>query len=133
MGIKDLSNKRHLFKIDMNAQQFHLTGCCITCPGVANIVVIEGGPRAVKRYRKLMMRRIKWTEDHKDDDDGADSDDSEGVTAPKLQDHCVLFWEGMVVEMKNHPWFTSDFESFGHLLEEEEERVLFKLGQSDSE
>merc|ERR1712137_878485 len=34
--IKDLANKRHLFKIDMNAQQFHLTGCCITCPGVAN-------------------------------------------------------------------------------------------------
>ncbi len=31
--IKDLANKRHLYKIDMNAQQFHLTGCCITCPG----------------------------------------------------------------------------------------------------
>merc|ERR1711957_905482 len=42
--IKDLANKRHLFKIDMNAQQFHLTGCCITCPGVANIVIVEGGP-----------------------------------------------------------------------------------------
>eukprot|EP00450_Noctiluca_scintillans_P020534 CAMPEP_0194527786 /NCGR_PEP_ID=MMETSP0253-20130528/63994_1 /TAXON_ID=2966 /ORGANISM="Noctiluca scintillans" /LENGTH=569 /DNA_ID=CAMNT_0039372767 /DNA_START=47 /DNA_END=1756 /DNA_ORIENTATION=- len=102
--IKDLTNKRHLFKIDMNAQQFHLTGCCITCPGVANIVVIEGGPRAVKRYRKLMMRRIKWTEDHKDDDDGADSDDSEGVTAPKLQDHCVLIWEGMVKQRNFKAW-----------------------------
>merc|ERR1719247_1709040 len=79
--IKDLTNKRHLFKIDMNAQQFHLTGCCITCPGVANIVIIEGGPRAVKRYRKLMMRRIKWSEDQtKDDDDDEDSDD-ENFTA----------------------------------------------------
>ena len=39
----------------------------------------------------------------------------------------------ILVEMKNHPWFSSDFESFGHLLEEEEERVSFKLGQSDSE
>jgi len=102
--IRDLTNKRHLFKIDMNAQQFHLTGCCITCPGVANIVVIEGGPRAVKRYRKLMLRRIKWTEDHKDDDDGADSDDSEGVTAPKLQDHCVLIWEGMVKQRNFKAW-----------------------------
>ena len=38
--------------------------------------------------------------------------------------------------MKNHPWFTTDFESFGNLLEEEQEipeRVSFKLGQSDSE
>ena len=38
--------------------------------------------------------------------------------------------------MKNHPWFSTDFDTFGHLLEEEEEipkRVSFKLGQSDSE
>jgi U4/U6 small nuclear ribonucleoprotein PRP3 len=103
--IKDLSNKRHLFKIDMNAQQFHLTGCCITCPGVANIVIIEGGPRAVKRYRKLMMRRIKWDEDKgKDDDDDADSDDDENVTAPKLHDHCVLIWEGVVKQRNFKGW-----------------------------
>jgi len=89
-----------LFKIDMNAQQFHLTGCCITCPGVANIVIIEGGARAVKRYRKLMMRRIKWNEDAADGDDGDDSGDDEAVTAPKLQDHCVLIWDG-VVKMRN--------------------------------
>jgi len=103
--IRDLTNKRHLFKIDMNAQQFHLTGCCITCPGVANIVIIEGGPRAVKRYRKLMMRRIKWSEDQqKDDDDDNDSDDEENVTAPKLHDHCVLIWEGVVKTRNFKGW-----------------------------
>merc|ERR1711972_660035 len=101
--IKDLNNKRHLFKIDMNAQQFHLTGCCITCPGVANIVIVEGGPRAVKRYKKLMVRRIKWTEDQKDDDDDDDDDDEE-VTAPKLQDHCVLIWEGVVKNRNFKNW-----------------------------
>merc|ERR1711988_1233884 len=103
--IKDLSNKRHLFKVDMNAQQFHLTGCCIACPGVANIVIVEGGPRATKRYKKLMTRRIKWTEDQaKDDDDGADSDDSENVAAPKLSDHCVLVWEGVVKQRNFKNW-----------------------------
>jgi U4/U6 small nuclear ribonucleoprotein PRP3 len=103
--IKDLTNKRHLFKIDMNAQQFHLTGCCITCPGVANIVIIEGGPRAVKRYRKLMMRRIKWSEDQtKDDDDDEDSDDEQNVTAPKLHDHCVLIWEGVIKQRNFKNW-----------------------------
>merc|ERR1719356_2222506 len=39
--IKDLANKKHLFKIDMNAQQFHLTGNCIICPGALNIVIVE--------------------------------------------------------------------------------------------
>merc|ERR1719333_654177 len=103
--IKDLANKRHLFKIDMNAQQFHLTGCCITCPGVANIVIVEGGPRAVKRYKKLMVRRIKWSEDQtKDDDDDDDSGDDENVTAPKLQDHCVLIWEGIVKQRNFKNW-----------------------------
>jgi len=102
--IKDLGNKRHLFKIDMNAQQFHLTGCCITCPGVANIVIIEGGPRAVKRYRKLMMRRIKWTEDQQDDEDSDGGDDDDNVTAPKLQDHCVLIWEGVVKNRNFKNW-----------------------------
>merc|ERR1712048_1321814 len=103
--IKDLANKRHLFKIDMNAQQFHLTGCCIGCPGVANIVIVEGGPRASKRYKKLMTRRIKWTEDQtKDDDDDDNSDDEENVTAPKLQDHCVLIWEGVVKQRNFKNW-----------------------------
>merc|ERR1712113_1371561 len=96
--VKDLANKRHLFKIDMNAQQFHLSGCCIACPGVANIVIVEGGPRASKRYKKLMMRRIKWTEDQKDDDD------DEEVTAPKLMDHCVLIWEGVVKNRSFKNW-----------------------------
>mmetsp|Transcript_30766 Transcript_30766/g.80930 ORF Transcript_30766/g.80930 Transcript_30766/m.80930 type:complete len:588 (-) Transcript_30766:109-1872(-) len=101
--IKDLANKRHLFKIDMNAQQFHLTGCCITCPGVANIVIVEGGPRAIKRYKKLMIRRIKWTEDQNVDDDDDDDDDEE-VTAPKLMDHCVLVWEGVVKNRNFKNW-----------------------------
>merc|ERR1712232_1415798 len=101
--IKDLANKRHLSKIDMNAQQFHLTGCCVACPGVANIVVVEGGPRAIKRYKKLMVKRIKWGEDNKDEDDD-ESDDEENVTAPKLQDHCMLIWEGVVKTRNFKNW-----------------------------
>merc|ERR1740121_3499002 len=97
--IKDLANKRHLFKIDMNAQQFHLTGCCITCPGVANIVIVEGGPRATKRYRKLMVRRIKWSEDQKDDDDDDDDDD----TAPKLQDQALQEIDGEANQVERGP------------------------------
>jgi len=103
--VKDLTNKRHLFKIDMNAQQFHLTGVCVACPGVANIIVVEGGARAVKRYRKLMTKRIKWTEDQtRDDDEDDEDDDADKVTAPKLQDHCVLIWEGVVKARNFKNW-----------------------------
>jgi len=105
--VKDLTNKRHLFKIDMNAQQFHLTGVCLQAQGIANIVVVEGGARAIKRYRKLMTRRIKWTEDQTKDDDGDDSEDDENVTAPKIQDHCVLIWDGVVKQRSFKSWRVS--------------------------
>ncbi|CAE7440971.1 RDM16 [Symbiodinium natans] len=121
--IKDLANKKHLFKIDMNAQQFHLTGCCIACPGVANIVVVEGGPRAIKRYKKLMIRRIKWTEEQADEDD--DDEDQDEVTAPKLQDHCVLVWEGVVKQRSFKNWKVS------HVRNEPEARKLLNDRQAD--
>mmetsp|Transcript_19737 Transcript_19737/g.45997 ORF Transcript_19737/g.45997 Transcript_19737/m.45997 type:complete len:587 (+) Transcript_19737:89-1849(+) len=121
--IKDLANKKHLFKIDMNAQQFHLTGCCIACPGVANIVVVEGGPRAIKRYKKLMIRRIKWSEEQADEDD--DDEDQDEVTAPKLQDHCVLVWEGVVKQRAFKGWKVS------HVRNEPEARKLLNDRQAD--
>merc|ERR1712137_532128 len=102
--LKDLANKRFLFKIDMNAQQFHLTGCCIACPGMGNIVIVEGGARAIKRYKKLMTRRIKWADEAKDDDDDDNDGDDDNVMAPKLQDHCVLIWEGVVKQRNFKTW-----------------------------
>lgn len=30
-----------------------------------NMVLIEGGPRAIKKYKRLMLRRINWNEKSK--------------------------------------------------------------------
>ena len=40
--VRDMSNPANKFKVDMNAQQFHLTGCTLLYQDV-NIVVVEGG------------------------------------------------------------------------------------------
>ncbi|CAJ1372035.1 unnamed protein product [Effrenium voratum] len=120
--IKDLANKKHLFKIDMNAQQFHLTGCCVACPGVANIVVVEGGPRAIKRYKKLMTRRIKWTEEQADEDD---EDEDQDEAAPRIQDHCVLIWEGVVKQRSFKNWKVT------HVRNEPEARKLLNDRQAE--
>jgi U4/U6 small nuclear ribonucleoprotein PRP3 len=29
-------------------------------PDLPNLVLVEGGPRAIKRFKKLMLRRIDW-------------------------------------------------------------------------
>ncbi|CDI79911.1 GA20565, related [Eimeria acervulina] len=61
--VKSLANKRHLFKVDTNAKQFHVTGVCVLPPQPAwAVVVFEGSHKSIKRLRALMERRIKWTE-----------------------------------------------------------------------
>lgn len=99
--IKELTGKRCLFKIEMNAQQFQLTGACVICPGIGNLVVVEGGARAIKRYKKLMTKRIKWKEDRKDDEESDDEDEEEN--AEENQD-CVCIWEGIIQERNFKNW-----------------------------
>eukprot|EP00479_Gromia_sphaerica_P006522 TRINITY_DN187_c0_g1_i1.p1 TRINITY_DN187_c0_g1~~TRINITY_DN187_c0_g1_i1.p1 ORF type:complete len:224 (-),score=59.84 TRINITY_DN187_c0_g1_i1:404-1075(-) len=57
--VTDLSNRKHRFKIDVNAQQYNLTGCCIINPK-CNLILIEGGPTGIRKYTRLMLHRIKW-------------------------------------------------------------------------
>ena len=56
------------FKLDVNAQENLLTGCCFVCENFVageqasfvNLVFIEGSRRATRRFSKLMTRRIDW-------------------------------------------------------------------------
>jgi Protein of unknown function (DUF1115). len=72
--VEDLSNGAHRFKVNMNAQQLALNGVCIIPDKKAGlnlpaVVVVEGGPRAIKFYKKLMLRRIKWNTNPKKPDE----------------------------------------------------------------
>ena len=63
--VEDLSHGAHKFKVNMNAQQLALNGVCIIADkklglGLPNVVVVEGGPKAIKFYKKLMLRRVRW-------------------------------------------------------------------------
>ena len=40
--VRDLSRPAIKFKVDMNAQQYHLTGCVLLYRDV-NLVIVEGG------------------------------------------------------------------------------------------
>ncbi|GIX64639.1 U4/U6 small nuclear ribonucleoprotein Prp3 [Babesia caballi] len=60
--VRSLADSKLLFKVDINAQQFHLTGCCIVASHGPSVIVVEGSKLSIKRYIKLLMRRIKWEE-----------------------------------------------------------------------
>jgi U4/U6 small nuclear ribonucleoprotein PRP3 len=38
-----------------------MTGCAIMTPH-HNIVVVEGGPKNMRKYKRLMLQRINWNE-----------------------------------------------------------------------
>ncbi|KAM3958629.1 LOW QUALITY PROTEIN: pre-mRNA processing factor 3 [Aphomia sociella] len=81
--VKDLFESASAkFKVEVNAQQLHMTGCVVLQRGCC-VVVVEGGPKQRAKYKRLMLHRIKWEEDM--------VKDTEGNEVPNS---CQLVWEG---------------------------------------
>ncbi|XP_076809565.1 U4/U6 small nuclear ribonucleoprotein Prp3-like [Clavelina lepadiformis] len=74
------------FKIEMNSKQLYMTGCTVLHPDI-NVVVVEGGPKAQRKFKRLMLVRIKWDEDKK----GKRIQDTGLEEGEKM---CELIWEG---------------------------------------
>ncbi|GAW07864.1 u4 u6 small nuclear ribonucleoprotein [Lentinula edodes] len=83
--IQTLSSPSHRFKIQKNAVQMGLTGVCVVNPNFG-LVYVEGAGTFVRRYKRLMLVRIKWTEEGR----GGDvPEDAEGEEAEKEEDDNV--------------------------------------------
>ncbi len=105
--VKDLSHPYHRTKLDLNAQQNNITGGVLECqaPQLA-CVICEGGPKAIKRYIRLMTVRMKWKgvdnaidEDDDDDDDEEDNGKyEEGRPKFNSDNTCELVWTGMATK-----------------------------------
>ncbi|XP_065087671.1 U4/U6 small nuclear ribonucleoprotein Prp3 [Ochlerotatus camptorhynchus] len=81
--IRDLHDQQSKkFKVETNAKQLFMTGVCILFRDCC-VVVAEGGPKQQKKYKRLLLHRIKWEEDSVKNADGNEVPNS-----------CVLVWEG---------------------------------------
>uniref|UniRef100_M3Y140 U4/U6 small nuclear ribonucleoprotein Prp3 n=1 Tax=Mustela putorius furo TaxID=9669 RepID=M3Y140_MUSPF len=87
--VRNLSNPAKKFKIEANAGQLYLTGVVVLHKDV-NVVVVEGGPKAQKKFKRLMLHRIKWDEQTASTKNDEESDEE----AVKKTNKCVLVWEG---------------------------------------
>ena len=94
--LDQMPTQQKLYKIDKNAQQNHLTGLMVLMEE-ACLLVVEGGPKAQKRYRKLLMQRIDWADAPGDDEDDEQEHDDEARRAAAAE-VCKLVWEGLVVK-----------------------------------
>lgn len=89
--IRNLHNPAKKFKVEANANQLYLTGTVVLHRDV-NLVVVEGGPKSQKKFKKLMLHRIKW-EEHNSKRDDPDADDE-----TKRNNKCWLIWNGTAKE-----------------------------------
>ncbi|KAG7474423.1 hypothetical protein JOB18_008379 [Solea senegalensis] len=85
--IRNLQNPAKKFKVEANANQLYLTGTVVLHKDV-NLVVVEGGPKSQKKFKRLMMHRIKWVEHNSKRDDPDGDDDT------RRNNKCWLIWEG---------------------------------------
>uniref|UniRef100_UPI00358E9501 U4/U6 small nuclear ribonucleoprotein Prp3 isoform X2 n=1 Tax=Myxine glutinosa TaxID=7769 RepID=UPI00358E9501 len=92
--IADLTNPSKKFKIEANVNQLYLTGAVVLHKDV-NVVVVEGGQKAQKKFRRLMMHRIKWNEETSTKSEGNTITGEESV---RKRNKCVLVWEGTAKE-----------------------------------
>ncbi|NWR26336.1 PRPF3 protein, partial [Emberiza fucata] len=89
--VRNLSNPAKRFKVEANAGQLYLTGVAVLHKDV-NVVVVEGGPKAQKKFRRLMLHRIKW-------DERTSATKGEGdEESVKKTNECSLLWEGTAKE-----------------------------------
>ena len=78
-------------------------------PHLNNVVLVEGGARVIKKYKRLMLRRIRWTEPSPEDgglQQGAEenddqNDEDEEAVKESTDSKCHLIWEGVT----NQPIF----------------------------
>lgn len=87
--VKDLTDPATKFKLEANCNQLHMTGTVLLLKNL-NVVVVEGGPKQQKKFRRLMINRIKWN------DLKVKEGRNEGSSEDRENNTCALVWEGMV-------------------------------------
>ncbi|PKA51114.1 hypothetical protein AXF42_Ash010554 [Apostasia shenzhenica] len=88
--INNLSHPQTRFKVDVNAQENRLSGCAVISDGIS-VVVVEGVRKSIKRYGKLMLKRINWAAAIDEDEDGDENPEQN-------LNKCVLVWQGSVAK-----------------------------------
>lgn len=112
--IDNLSYGKHRFQISKNAEQNSLTGMTIFNPKM-NLVIVEGGIHSINAYKKLMLNRIRWTENampvgvregnREAEAEWLKATDERGVLKDLGGNRCQLVFEGEEREKMFKRWF----------------------------
>lgn len=117
--IETLENPQHLYKVDINAKQLELVGMCLISPKMC-LIVVEGGAKAIKFYKKLLTSRIKWTENVLPKDSTINAS---GQMLDLSSNKCTVVWDGQLPSTNFKKWTVTKTE-----LDEEALSLLARFG-----
>jgi U4/U6 small nuclear ribonucleoprotein PRP3 len=60
--VLNLTNQSKKFKVEANIKQLLMTGVIVLYRNI-NVILVEGGPKQQKKFKHLMLERIKWGEE----------------------------------------------------------------------
>ena len=92
--LKSKHTKQARYKIDINAKQLRLHGVGLVTDD-ESLLVCEGGPKALGKFQKLLLKRIKWGEDEDEDED---EDEMQEDDKGRSDNFCRLVWEGKLTK-----------------------------------
>ena len=97
--IKSLADPAKKFKVETNANQLQMTGAVVMCKD-NNIVIVEGGPKQHKKFRRLLLHRIKWEEASRREkkEEAEDGEGASSSSSSATKNVCSLVWEGTVLK-----------------------------------
>lgn len=101
--VKDMSHPYHRAKVDLNAQQWSLSGGVVEVSNDLSLVIVEGGARGIKKFVRLMTVRTKWTGMGGDAESANESSSDEEMDGEgekithkfNPNNSCALIWEGV--------------------------------------
>ncbi|ANB15967.1 Prp3p [Sugiyamaella lignohabitans] len=106
--IDKLSDGRHKFLVNYNAKHLLLNGMTIFNPKFC-LVIVEGGFLNIKKFSKLLLGRIKWTEHAppRANDPPLSPEDIPDLSSNR----CVLVWHGQIKSSRFQKWTLNDAET----------------------
>jgi U4/U6 small nuclear ribonucleoprotein PRP3 len=125
--IDSLAYGKHRYQIDINAREFALTGVVIMNPRFS-LVIAEGGSFSIEKYKKLLLSRMKWTDNgfpterqmelqKPNEPTWIKPTDEQGVIKDHSSNRCVCVFEGEIKDRLYKKWGSKMCETVGEAKE----------------
>lgn len=88
--VLDMSNQTK--KVMQRAKELLMSGVMTLCKN-NNLVVVEGGPKAQRKFKHMMLDKINWSQGSM-----TNGKETTSVTTSTATNKCFLVWEGQVTQ-----------------------------------